>query len=121
MSDVSQGPGWWIASDGKWYPPELHPCAPATTAAVPASSVLPDEEIVGATWQGRSEWAASEGDVPHQMSGGVPYDESTVGDLLTSSTITSTVLTDSRRVLDRPVPLHMNDRVPPSVDLPCWL
>jgi len=25
MSDVSQGPGWWIASDGKWYPPELHP------------------------------------------------------------------------------------------------
>ena len=25
MSDVSQGVGWWIASDGKWYPPELHP------------------------------------------------------------------------------------------------
>lgn len=25
MSDVSQGPGWWTASDGKWYPPELHP------------------------------------------------------------------------------------------------
>src|SRR5580704_6033407 len=25
MADVSQGPGWWIASDGKWYPPELHP------------------------------------------------------------------------------------------------
>jgi hypothetical protein len=23
MSDVSQGPGWWQASDGKWYPPEL--------------------------------------------------------------------------------------------------
>lgn len=22
MSDVSQGPGWWQASDGKWYPPE---------------------------------------------------------------------------------------------------
>ena len=21
MSDISQGPGWWIASDGKWYPP----------------------------------------------------------------------------------------------------
>ena len=21
MSDVSQGPGWWMASDGKWYPP----------------------------------------------------------------------------------------------------
>jgi hypothetical protein len=22
MSDQSQGPGWWQASDGKWYPPE---------------------------------------------------------------------------------------------------
>jgi len=22
MSDVSQGPGWWLASDNKWYPPE---------------------------------------------------------------------------------------------------
>jgi uncharacterized RDD family membrane protein YckC len=22
MSDVSQGPGWWEASDGKWYPPQ---------------------------------------------------------------------------------------------------
>jgi hypothetical protein len=25
MAEVSRGPGWWIASDGKWYPPELHP------------------------------------------------------------------------------------------------
>jgi hypothetical protein len=25
MSDASQGPGWWVASDGKWYPPESHP------------------------------------------------------------------------------------------------
>ncbi len=25
MSDVWEGPGWWIASDDKWYPPELHP------------------------------------------------------------------------------------------------
>lgn len=23
MSDTSQGPGWWLASDGKWYAPEL--------------------------------------------------------------------------------------------------
>ena len=22
MSDSSQGPGWWLASDGKWYPPQ---------------------------------------------------------------------------------------------------
>src|SRR5690242_19736169 len=28
MSDESQGPGWWLASDGKWYPPESAPGAP---------------------------------------------------------------------------------------------
>jgi hypothetical protein len=22
---MSRGPGWWLASDGAWYPPELHP------------------------------------------------------------------------------------------------
>ena len=25
MSDTSQGPGWWQASDGKWYPPQQQP------------------------------------------------------------------------------------------------
>lgn len=25
MSDVSQGPDWWQASDGKWYPPSVTP------------------------------------------------------------------------------------------------
>ena len=25
MSDTSEGPGWWQASDGKWYRPEQHP------------------------------------------------------------------------------------------------
>lgn len=29
MSDVSQGPGWWQASDGKWYPPKDADKAPA--------------------------------------------------------------------------------------------
>ena len=32
MSDVSQGPGWWQASDGKWYPPEQAPGAQPTSA-----------------------------------------------------------------------------------------
>ncbi len=27
MSDISQGDGWWQASDGKWYSPEQHPGA----------------------------------------------------------------------------------------------
>jgi len=25
MSDTSHGPGWWMASDGRWYPPHLSP------------------------------------------------------------------------------------------------
>ena len=40
MSDVSQGTGWWQASDGKWYRPEQHPDykppAPNPPAAAPA-------------------------------------------------------------------------------------
>lgn len=33
MSDFSQGPGWWQASDGKWYPPQ--PSAPPPTMPPP--------------------------------------------------------------------------------------
>src|ERR1700733_8216097 len=35
MSDTSQGPGWWLASDGKWYAPELHPTASQPQATEP--------------------------------------------------------------------------------------
>jgi hypothetical protein len=28
MSDHQQGPGWWLASDGKWYPPQGAPPVP---------------------------------------------------------------------------------------------
>lgn len=30
MSDVSQGEGWWVASDGKWYPPQPAPTVPGS-------------------------------------------------------------------------------------------
>jgi len=29
VSDVQQGPSWWQASDGRWYPPEQQPAPPA--------------------------------------------------------------------------------------------
>jgi hypothetical protein len=32
MSDVSGGTGWWLASDGKWYPPEAGGGAPPQSA-----------------------------------------------------------------------------------------
>jgi hypothetical protein len=70
MSDQSQGPGWWQASDGKWYAPELHPSyvppapiagppgitpplppiatqvTPVVTRASPTASAQPPEEVV---------------------------------------------------------------------------
>jgi hypothetical protein len=40
MSDTSQGPGWWLASDGKWYSPEqATPQAPSAPAPVSANPV----------------------------------------------------------------------------------
>ena len=35
MSDFQQGPGWWQASDGKWYPPEQAPGAAPTQPTAP--------------------------------------------------------------------------------------
>jgi hypothetical protein len=29
------GPGWWMASDGQWYPPERHPSAPPPEPGTP--------------------------------------------------------------------------------------
>ena len=46
MSTTSQGPGWWLASDGKWYPPELwkaqpaYPVQPGYPAQGPASGAV---------------------------------------------------------------------------------
>ena len=43
MSDVSQGAGWWQASDRKWYPPEARSASEAAEAggAAPEPSVRP--------------------------------------------------------------------------------
>ncbi len=38
MSDVAQGPGWWQANDGRWYPPESAQPSPGAPAAAPAAS-----------------------------------------------------------------------------------
>jgi hypothetical protein len=38
MSDTSQGPGWWLASDGKWYPPELWTGPPPSGLTPPQSA-----------------------------------------------------------------------------------
>jgi hypothetical protein len=40
VSDTSQGEGWWIASDGKWYPPSAAPAA-SEVAPPPVASPPP--------------------------------------------------------------------------------
>ena len=50
MSDVSQGPGWWQASDGKWYSPEQMPGTGAaeSTGFVPgAPETVPQPSYPG--------------------------------------------------------------------------
>ena len=37
MSDVPQGPGWWQASDGKYYPPEQFPSSEPPPEAPPVA------------------------------------------------------------------------------------
>ncbi len=44
MSDTSQGEGWWVATDGKWYAPELHPNYVAPVAPTPDPSATMIEQ-----------------------------------------------------------------------------
>jgi Domain of unknown function (DUF4190) len=44
MSNTQQGAGWWQASDGKWYAPELHPNYVAATTP-PTSGAAPPAEV----------------------------------------------------------------------------
>ena len=41
MSEQSQGPGWWLASDGKWYPPHQAPAVPPPETWGPPPSAPP--------------------------------------------------------------------------------
>lgn len=43
MSQVSQGPGWWLASDGRWYPPEQVPGYPAPGPTAESASSTGDQ------------------------------------------------------------------------------
>lgn len=58
MSDYSQGPGWWQASDGKWYPPDSSTTAPPpTTGPFTAQTYAPStysQPVYGQQQQGRS-------------------------------------------------------------------
>jgi hypothetical protein len=42
VSDVSRGPGWWQASDGKWYSPEQQPGYVPAAPSMPSPYVTSD-------------------------------------------------------------------------------
>lgn len=64
-SNVSAGPGWWVASDGKWYAPELHPdyVAPPPPPPAPQSSpvflTIPTAPLVEPTGWNREPFGLS--------------------------------------------------------------
>ncbi len=41
VSNTSPGPGWWLASDGNWYPSESHP----NYGQQPSGSPCPSDEV----------------------------------------------------------------------------
>jgi hypothetical protein len=66
MSDTSQGPGWWLASDGKWYAPELRPGQPMPQAPPPLQQASPLQLAASPPWgadrpMGPGWWQASDG------------------------------------------------------------
>ena len=42
MSEQSEGEGWWLAVDGRWYAPHLHPDAQAQVAAAQPVTEVPE-------------------------------------------------------------------------------
>lgn len=53
MSDQPQGEGWWIASDGKWYPPESEPptSSMAESSAAPGPPAPTPRDFPWVSWQ----------------------------------------------------------------------
>lgn len=45
MSDTSNGEGWWVASDGKWYSPEQHPDHVASVEATPLAPATQPSQV----------------------------------------------------------------------------
>ena len=51
MSDTPEGPGWWKASNDKWYPPEQSPGGPTGPATPPVAPRLDLGEALSYGWR----------------------------------------------------------------------
>jgi hypothetical protein len=73
MSDTSQGPGWWLASDGKWYPPEQWTGPPNTGPLSGPSAGTSQPSTPGPTAQPGSTYpSGSPGQLGQQGTPGQP-------------------------------------------------
>ncbi len=59
MSDTQQGPDWWLASDGKWYPPTSTPAStpalpPPPNSGVPSAPYLPYQQFAAPQTSGKA-------------------------------------------------------------------
>ncbi|MGH9096108.1 MAG: DUF4190 domain-containing protein [Acidimicrobiales bacterium] len=74
MSDVSQGPGWWQASDGKWYSPEQTPGTGAAEPATEPTGFVPEatESVPQPSYPGPDSTVTGAGGPP-PGSGGLTY------------------------------------------------
>jgi hypothetical protein len=61
MSDTSQGPGWWQASDGKWYPPETAPGGATGGPAMAGAGGSGSVDIGGAVSYGWNKFTQNAG------------------------------------------------------------
>lgn len=111
MSDVSQGAGWWQASDGRWYPPhlasgaqEVQPSPAPPTGPTSSSRRVPLwvtlTGIVVAAIGGYMAGAAGDNDSPETAATNQPADRTTTTDggereRTTSSTVRETTTTRS--------------------------
>lgn|GEM_PF-1843115 len=68
MSDQAQGPGWWLASDGKWYPPEMASTQPQAAGAQSLASPQSDQTQVTPP-------PYSEGKLPDKLTTPEPHPE----------------------------------------------
>ena len=76
MSNTSQGPGWWLASDGKWYPPELWTGPPEANPAgptTPTSSSSQPSAATGLPRSGTGLWHRHSGPIWTAGYGATPY------------------------------------------------
>lgn len=50
MSEQPQGPGWWLASDGKYYPPQTAPAQPDAPYATQVDEAPRQRSVFGRWW-----------------------------------------------------------------------